>query len=463
VGALDLVGERLADVVQEPAALGELHVHPQLGGHDAGQVRGLDEVAQHVLAVGGAVLEPAEHAHQLGVEVGDADLQAGVLAGAADLALHLLPGAVVGLLDAGGVDAAVGDQLLQGEAADLAPHRVEAGQQHRLGGVVDDQVDPGDGLEGADVAALAADDPALHVVGGQRQHRHGRLRGLLGGDPLDGEGDDLAGAAVGLLPRLLLEVPDQTHGVALGVLLDLLDQDRLGLAGGHGRDLLQPAPVLVGGGLQLLPGRLDGLLAVVEGRLAPVEQGDLGLHALLLGDHPLLAPLQLGQARAALNVHLSSKLGGLGLDRLPQPQRLVARLDGGLSAGGLGLPLGVLQDRAGLALRGAEQGGRLFALVGRADDEAEHDPDEGSDDDESGLHRGLLYDPSGRVDPTGVSHPTTRPAVCARNGSSAERPPGAAQRPCDYGPKVESDGTVERVALSLEQEGPVNSRCTKVT
>jgi len=36
---------------------------------------------------------------------------------------------------------------------------------------------------------------------------------------------------------------------------------------------------------------------------------------------------------------------------------------------------------------------------------------------------------------------------------------------CDYGPKVGSDGTVgreiERVALPLEQEGPVNSRCTK--
>jgi hypothetical protein len=60
-----------------------------------------------------------------------------------------------------------------------------------------------------------------------------------------------------------------------------------------------------------------------------------------------------------------------------------------------------------------------------------------------------------------------RPAVATRNGSSAERPPGAAQRPCDYGPKVVSDGTVgrevENVALPLEQEGPVNSRCTKVT
>ena len=61
------------------------------------------------------------------------------------------------------------DELLEGEPADLAPDRVEAGQQHRLGGVVDDHVDAGDGLEGADVAAFAADDAALHLVAGQVQ------------------------------------------------------------------------------------------------------------------------------------------------------------------------------------------------------------------------------------------------------------------------------------------------------
>ena len=35
-------------------------VEPELGGHHAGDVRGLDEVREHVLAVGGAVLQPAE-------------------------------------------------------------------------------------------------------------------------------------------------------------------------------------------------------------------------------------------------------------------------------------------------------------------------------------------------------------------------------------------------------------------
>jgi len=74
--------------------------------------------------------------------------------------------------------------------------------------------------------------------------------------------------------------------------------------------------------------------------------------------------------------------------------------------------------------------------------------------------------PAGWTRPAKATHRCGRPSQ-TRNGSSAERPPGAAQRPCDYGPKVVSDGTVGRevvsVALPLEQEDPVNSRCTKVT
>src|SRR4029453_299809 len=308
VRSLDLVGEGLADVVQEPAPLGQGDVHAQLGGHDAGQVGGLDQVAEYVLAVGGAVLEPSQHADQLGVQVGDADLEAGVLAGPAHLPLDLLLGPFVGLLDAGRMDAAVGDQLLQGEAADLAPDRVEAGQQDRPGGGVDDQVDAGARLEGTDVAALAADDAALHVVGGQGEDRHRRLRGLLGGDPLDGQGDDLAGTAIGLLARLLLEVADQAHGVALGVLLDLLDEHGPGLGGGHGRDLLEPAAVLLGGQLELGPGRLQRLLAAVQGDLAPVEQRRLGVEALLPAGHALLALVDLGEPGPGLYLYFSSKL-----------------------------------------------------------------------------------------------------------------------------------------------------------
>ena len=124
------------------------------------------------------------------------------------------------LLDARRVDAAVGDERLERDAADLAAHRVEAGEDDRLGRVVDDEVDAGHLLEGADVAALAADDAALHVVARDVDDRDGRLGGVVGGDALDGDADDVAGLLVGLFAGAGLGLADERGGVALDVVLD---------------------------------------------------------------------------------------------------------------------------------------------------------------------------------------------------------------------------------------------------
>src|SRR6201995_2590201 len=167
VAALDLVGERLADVGQHRAPLHQAGVQAQLAGHHAGDVGRLDQVLEDVLAVGGAVAQPAQQRDQLAVHAGDAQLDQGVLAGADAQLLDLGLAAFVGLLDALGMDAPVEHQPLQRQPGDLPADRVEAGQQHRFGGVVDDQVDSGDRLEGPVVAALAADDPALHLVARQ--------------------------------------------------------------------------------------------------------------------------------------------------------------------------------------------------------------------------------------------------------------------------------------------------------
>ena len=133
-----------------------------------------------------------------------------------DLGLALL----VRLLDALRMDPPVEDQPLEREPADLAADRVETGQQHRLRRVVDDQVDAGDRLVGADVAALAADDPALHLVAGQVHDADDGLAGLVAGHPLDRLGDDGAGPFVGLRARLGLDVADEDGGIAAGGGLD---------------------------------------------------------------------------------------------------------------------------------------------------------------------------------------------------------------------------------------------------
>src|SRR2546423_1504253 len=81
-----------------------------------------------------------------------------------DAGVHVSLRLLHDLFDATGVDAAVGDQALERQAADLTAHRLEAGYDDGVGRVVDDDVDAGGGLECADVAALAADDPAFHFV-----------------------------------------------------------------------------------------------------------------------------------------------------------------------------------------------------------------------------------------------------------------------------------------------------------
>ena len=117
VAALHLVGQGLADVVQHGAALHQRRVHAELAGHHAGDVRGLDQVLEHVLAVGGAVAEPAEQVDQLRVQVGDGQVDQRVLAGPDAQLLDLRLAPLVGLLDALRVDPPVQDQPLQGQPA----------------------------------------------------------------------------------------------------------------------------------------------------------------------------------------------------------------------------------------------------------------------------------------------------------------------------------------------------------
>src|SRR5205085_11662155 len=108
-----------------------------------------------------------------------------------DLRVDFLARLVDDFLDTPRVDAAVGDELLQCQARDLAPNGIEAGYDDGVRSVVDDHVDAGGELERADVPAFAADDPPLHPVIRERHGGHRALSRVLGGDALNGEGDDL--------------------------------------------------------------------------------------------------------------------------------------------------------------------------------------------------------------------------------------------------------------------------------
>ena len=98
----------------------------------------------------------------------DVRLEDGALALGLDGGVDLLLGLGDHFLDAGGMDAAVLNELFERDARDFTPHGVEARERDGLGRVVDDEVAAGERLDGADVAALAADDAALHLVVRQR-------------------------------------------------------------------------------------------------------------------------------------------------------------------------------------------------------------------------------------------------------------------------------------------------------
>ena len=63
MAALDLVVQRLADVMQQAGTAGLRDVHAELCGQDTGEIGHLQRVVQHVLAVRGAVAQTAQRAH----------------------------------------------------------------------------------------------------------------------------------------------------------------------------------------------------------------------------------------------------------------------------------------------------------------------------------------------------------------------------------------------------------------
>ena len=198
----------------------------------------------------------------------DTRLQHGTLTLGADDGIHLAACLLHHLLNVGGMDTTVGNELLQRHAGDLAADGLKAGHGNGLGGIVDNEIGTGSRFDGADVAALAADDAALHLVIGQGYHTDGDLGDMVGGAALDGGGHDLAGTLVGLLLGAGFDLLD-LHSSLVGHLgLHLLDEVILGLLGGKAGDALQHL------GLAAL-NKADLLLLTVGG-------GVLGSQRLLL-------------------------------------------------------------------------------------------------------------------------------------------------------------------------------------
>ena len=113
VAAFGFVVHGLADVVQQAAAPCELTVEAELIGDHLGDVGDFQRVAQHVLAVAGAIAEPAEHWDDRLCYIWDICFLNRFLADLDQLFFHLLGRLRDQFLDAGGMNAAILHEPLQ--------------------------------------------------------------------------------------------------------------------------------------------------------------------------------------------------------------------------------------------------------------------------------------------------------------------------------------------------------------
>ncbi len=241
-------------------------------------------------------------------------------------------GVVVRLLDPGRVDAPVLEQPLQREPGDLASHAVEAREQHRPGGVVDDEVDAREGLERAYVAALAADDAALQLIRLELHDGHRGLNGVAGRHPLHHGREDAAGAAVGVGAGLLLHLADHARALVPKLVLQLLQEDLLGLPGGEPGHPLELADLVALGLLQLIAAEVEVAPAVFQRALEIGELGGPQVHGGLLRPEALLQPGQLRSPGRELVLDIRARRRGHGRLGQLRALRSCGRREGGEGA-----------------------------------------------------------------------------------------------------------------------------------
>ena len=329
VAALHLARDRLADVVEEAGALGHVGVEPDLARDQRREERRLDRVVEHVLVVGEPVPELAEQLDDLRVEAVDVELGDGVLAGLGRRKVDLVLRPLHVLLDAGRMDAPVLDQGLERVARDLAAHGVEGRQEDKLGRLVDQERDAGRRLEGLDVAALPADEPALHVLARQVDERRRQVGVGLARQPLHRGDQDAARLRLKLLLGLLERVAPHRAQLVLALEEHLLAQLLADLLAVELRHALEPLADVLGEVADRVARLPDGAALAVEPLLALLQLEVEERQGLLVGADLPQPDIGLDLAPVEFAVELGPLLLDLRLGLLPdllgRHRRLAAR------------------------------------------------------------------------------------------------------------------------------------------
>ena len=113
---------RLADVVQKSRTLCKVDVQSEFRRHRSGQLCHFDGMLIDVLSVACSVFESAEQFDEFRMQSENAHFKHGSFAVFLDLLVEFLADFFHRLLDAGGMDPAVADELFQSKAGDFPAH-----------------------------------------------------------------------------------------------------------------------------------------------------------------------------------------------------------------------------------------------------------------------------------------------------------------------------------------------------
>jgi hypothetical protein len=244
VGALVLVRQDLADVVQQRASARHVHVETELGSHDTSKPRHFLRVLKDVLAVARSPSHATDELHELRMQTVNTCVVRRLLASLDDLRLDFLARFVDDFFDATWMNAAVRDQLLQREARHFTADRVETRHDDRIRRVVDDHVNTSRELERTDVSALASDDASLHLVVGKRNGSDSAFGCVIGRDSLNRQSDDLLGLSLRVTLCRFANLANAIRRICLRLFFHSADELVLRVLRRHSRHLLEPAPLV---------------------------------------------------------------------------------------------------------------------------------------------------------------------------------------------------------------------------
>ncbi len=231
VWAFDFVTHRFADVVQQAGALGHAHVDAQFRGHQAHQMCDLDRVIEEVLRIAVAEMELAQQFHDSRVHGRQAGPRDRLLALAHDGFVHFLRHFRHDFVNARRVDASVLNQPNHRFTRDRAADRVEGGQQHGAGRIVNQHGHASRIFKRANIPSLASDDAAFDVVPIERDGGGGVFKCLIARVALNRHGDDFAGLFLGARLRVIENLAGEIAGVFERLLFDLFQELFAGLGG----------------------------------------------------------------------------------------------------------------------------------------------------------------------------------------------------------------------------------------